>query len=693
MLARLFFTLLFLAITNNATARDLKVAMGSNLPPMHFIDPSGNLTGFEVDLVNLYTAEQNLRPVFLDPAKFNTSSLDMVRTGKADMAVNSIAITNDRMQLVDFSDPYFRSGAALLINKGSRIPFDFHKRTYLVINNSLYAKLIASEHLPRKEVRSIDEAVALLENEKLPAYLPYVFVFDWTALQEIAARKNALKILDFTLDIENYGAAFKHGGDRSGWNEYLARIRQDGRYQRLVAKWFSGNGVPSPEGVPQRDYRSKHTEWTGKMLPETVHGQHVAAYLPILNTDLRLTRYNFGPSPADAYYAYLMKHYNKTWLPHLEELFFKAYPSNVGHLFYDFIIDNDITDMIPSFFSVFDDKETYHARYIDQVLAVMSAKHPELKTSIEQTYNKQLEQRTVHISFPPGCADENNSIINITLLTDNKRAAHATIDIAKGKDADIKLLPHKAGTPTRLQINGITGTLKDMTVSGDTTMSIVNINKGVIASYSLPSEFGYVGISDDGKTIYLRFKKLLLFLDVESDTITRIESTNPLNNQELVDYAYGRMAGLYYFKTIRADKDTVYYFEDFRPSGVTYTTTTVFRRNTSSPKLTKITSFLGGAANPVVLDGKLFSSDAGYDSCIPFNVVDLQTGLKVDTGQCGGIVPVGPHELFHCGQNQIIDTRTLIKRILETKLPCSGTGGIYPHPIPGHYIYTDSTIC
>ncbi len=686
MLIRLLFFFLFLMTTTEGDAQELKVAMGSSLPPMHFIDSSGRLAGFEVDLVNLYAREQNVRAVFLDPAQYNTSSLEMVQSGRADMAVNCIAITDDRRQLVDFSNPYFTSGTAFLANQGAVMPFDFYRRTYVVIKNSLYSKQIADRYLPnRKEVRNMDEALALLENEKLSRYLPYTFVFDWTALQEIAGKKSGLKLLDFVIATEEYAAAFKRGGVSSKWNDFITQIRQDGRYQQLISKWFSGKQLPALKTIPQQEYRQGSAEWVRPLLPETAPGQHFAAYLPILNADLSLKRHGYRSSPADKYYDYLVKHYNGTWLPNLEELFFKAFPHN-EELFYEFVAEKDIIDMLPAFYRALENAKPYQANKIDRMLAVIAAKHPELRNSIEKTYDQHLEQRTVHISFPPGSLDENNSKINITLLVDNKRAKPVTINISMGHDADIKLLPSKQGTASRLTVNGISGTLKEMTVSGDKGMSIVHIERGIIASYSLPDGCEYGGISNDGKTIYLDFEKFRLFLDVDSHKISRIEIANPLKNNTLIDYGYGKVAGLYYFEAIRSEQDEVYYLEQNK--------TTVYKRLVSSPDFIQMTTFLGGANSPIILDGKLFSSVVGYDSCAPFNVVDLETGLKLDTGNCGGIVPVGPHEIYYCGGGSwIVNTETL-KREKIQNLPCPGkTGSFAPHPLPGYFIYFSWSLC
>jgi hypothetical protein len=96
-----------------------------------------------------------------------------------------------------------------------------------------------------------------------------------------------------------------------------------------------------------------------------------------------------------------------------------------------------------------------------------------------------------------------------------------------------------------------------------------------------------------------------------------------------------------------------------------------------------------------LLDEKLFISHLGYDSCLPLNIVDVETGLKLDAGPCGGILQVGAHELYYCsGEGSfIINTGTLERRSLQ-RLPCPGkTGELYPHPLPGHFIFISAPLC
>lgn len=678
--------LLCLSISSVAAAKDLKIAMGSKLPPMHFYDGAGNFVGFEVDLVRMFADEQQSRAVFLDPGQYKSSSLDLVLSGKADMAVNCIAITEERKHLADFSDPYFDSGAAFLSRADSPATVDFYRRSYVTVRNSLYAKILEEKSLRIwKEVASTDEGLALLNNEKLPKHRPITLVYDWTALQRIAEENKELKLAGFLISHETYGAAFKRGVSMAAWNAFLKRIRLDGRHAQLLQKWFKDKTTPSLATIPDHEYRSGLNDRPEHLELELLPGGKVAEYLPTLNAEPTAKISN-------VYYDYLVKHYNKKWLPHLEELFqkdSKVYPG-LQDKFYSLIRDKNILEMLPFFYQTLDiSASPKRPNKTDRFLVEMATKHPGLRSDIVKAYD--TIPRSLHLRYSPGCAGENGSRVAITVQPDKKGEATRTITASMGTDAALTILPSAPGGPTRITINGITGTLKEMTLSGDHTVSIISLEKGYVASVGLPDNVEYSGMSSDGKTMYLNLGRLRLSFNVEAKKIFMIEPVNPLAGRKFDAPACDKPEGLDYFQTATSNKGEIYYLGLNTGGDVS---TTVYKQDTSSCKTIRQAQFLGSAAKPVIMDDKLFTSDVGYDLCAPYNVVDLESGLKLDTGSCAGIVQVGPHDLLYCaGGGWVINTETLQRRKVNAK-GCPGkTGELLPHPLPGHYISISWTLC
>jgi polar amino acid transport system substrate-binding protein len=96
----------------------LIVGVKENLPPLGFRDAGGNLQGFEIDLAKrlaqtLFPKQASDRILVLKPLG-NEERLNAVASGAVDMAIADITLTDNRMRLVSFSEPYYRSGTGLL---------------------------------------------------------------------------------------------------------------------------------------------------------------------------------------------------------------------------------------------------------------------------------------------------------------------------------------------------------------------------------------------------------------------------------------------------------------------------------------------------------------------------------------------------------------------------------------------------
>jgi polar amino acid transport system substrate-binding protein len=95
--------------------RHLIVAVKDNLYPLGYRDNAGVLQGFEVAIARrlaqtLFNSDQAL---VLKPVR-NVERLRAVATGAVDMAIAQLTLTENRMRLVRFSTPYYRSGTGIL---------------------------------------------------------------------------------------------------------------------------------------------------------------------------------------------------------------------------------------------------------------------------------------------------------------------------------------------------------------------------------------------------------------------------------------------------------------------------------------------------------------------------------------------------------------------------------------------------
>jgi polar amino acid transport system substrate-binding protein len=109
---------LTLQIVNAASLPDilkrghLIVAVKDNIEPLGYRDSTGDLKGFEIELAK-HLAQSLLgseKALVLQPVS-NTERLTAVTSGRVDMAIAHITVTENRMRLVTFSEAPSRTCA------------------------------------------------------------------------------------------------------------------------------------------------------------------------------------------------------------------------------------------------------------------------------------------------------------------------------------------------------------------------------------------------------------------------------------------------------------------------------------------------------------------------------------------------------------------------------------------------------
>jgi glutamine transport system substrate-binding protein len=152
-----------------------------------------------------------------------------------------MTIKEERRKAIDFSDPYYDSGLAAMVQSGN---------TSIRSIDDLNGKVIAAKtgtatidwikaHLKPKEIRqfpNIDQAYLALEAGRVDAAMhdtPNVLYFASTA------GKGKVKVAGTPVSGDKYGIGFPKGSPLvASVNAELAKMKADGRYATLHKKWF-----------------------------------------------------------------------------------------------------------------------------------------------------------------------------------------------------------------------------------------------------------------------------------------------------------------------------------------------------------------------------------------------------------------------------------------------------------------------
>src|ERR1044071_353782 len=96
------------------------LTVGSDIPyPPFEQGKPGNYTGFDIELMEAI-AEKMGRTVEFQDTSFETIFRDVAQ-GKFEAVISAATITEEREQAVDFSNPYYLSEQAVLVEEGSAI--------------------------------------------------------------------------------------------------------------------------------------------------------------------------------------------------------------------------------------------------------------------------------------------------------------------------------------------------------------------------------------------------------------------------------------------------------------------------------------------------------------------------------------------------------------------------------------------
>src|ERR1700675_1333564 len=93
--------------------------MEMSFPPFKMLGGSGKPAGVSVDLAQAMGKSLN-RPIRFENIPFD-GLIPSLKTGKIDLIISSLTMTEDRKKSIDFSDPYLKMGLAILANKNTDI--------------------------------------------------------------------------------------------------------------------------------------------------------------------------------------------------------------------------------------------------------------------------------------------------------------------------------------------------------------------------------------------------------------------------------------------------------------------------------------------------------------------------------------------------------------------------------------------
>ncbi len=232
--------------TSAVSAETLRVVTDPSFVPFEMMDQeTGEMVGFDMEII-AEVAERAGFEYDLNTMDFN-GIIPALQTGNVDIAIAGITITDERSQIVDFSDPYYDSGLRILVRNSDDAVEELDdlegKKVGTKIGSTSYdflVKNLEEEDGVTPYPGSSDMYMALMSGA-----VDAVF-YDAPNVGYFARTKGdgKVKTVGPLYEGQQYGIALKKGSE---WvdevNEALASIKEDGTYKTIYEKWFG----PMPE--------------------------------------------------------------------------------------------------------------------------------------------------------------------------------------------------------------------------------------------------------------------------------------------------------------------------------------------------------------------------------------------------------------------------------------------------------------
>ncbi|EIT84843.1 extracellular solute-binding protein [Fictibacillus macauensis ZFHKF-1] len=241
----LLFTLLLAACGNDNDGevkdQEFKVGIDTTYPPFEY-EENGTRKGIDIDLITEIAKKEGFKIKF-EPMDFN-GIIPAMQANQLDMAIAGMSITKDRKKVVDFSDPYFKAGATLVVSKKNnsiKSTDDLKGKSIAVKKGTTGAKI--AEDLAKKydaKVVQFNDSPSMFQ--EVANGSSDVLIEDYPVVAYAIAKKDlGLKIVGDRLNGDEYGMAVLKGKNETllkSINKGLADLKKSGKYDEIVNKYL-----------------------------------------------------------------------------------------------------------------------------------------------------------------------------------------------------------------------------------------------------------------------------------------------------------------------------------------------------------------------------------------------------------------------------------------------------------------------
>ena len=225
---------------------ELHMSTNAAFPPYEMIADDGSFEGIDVEIAGAIADRLGLTLVVEDMG-FDAALL-AAQNGQTDIVMAGVTVTDERLEVMDFSDSYATGVQVIIVKEGSPIQsvddlelaekIGCQKATtgYIYCSDTPENGGYGEDHVTAFDTGAL--AVMALVNGQVDAV-----VIDNEPAKAYVAENPGLKILDTEFAVEDYAIGFAKGNDalKNAVNAAMAELKAEGTFQNIVDKYIKAD--------------------------------------------------------------------------------------------------------------------------------------------------------------------------------------------------------------------------------------------------------------------------------------------------------------------------------------------------------------------------------------------------------------------------------------------------------------------
>ena len=222
---------------------EIVIGMELQFPPFETITKDGKPTGISVDMAEALGKYLG-KKVRIEEVAYS-GLIPALTTGKIDLIISSMTITDERKEQIDFSDAYANAYLSLLISKNSSVqtPEDLNnKDVTIAVKKGTTGQILAQKVYPNAKLAVFEkesEAVQEVSQGKADAFIYDVYSIykNWKELPNTT--RAYLKPIS-SEDTGSWGIGMRKNDEelKNKVNEFLKAYASDGTREQIISKYL-----------------------------------------------------------------------------------------------------------------------------------------------------------------------------------------------------------------------------------------------------------------------------------------------------------------------------------------------------------------------------------------------------------------------------------------------------------------------